>query len=172
LLPLVVTNRQRQFLKVADMITINLYQYSDRPNIVNKVLPTSTAFNGLFYNRQNVLRPSVIIRNSGAENADFSAYNYAYIADLKRYYFVANVEILDKDRVLLSLSVDVLKTYETAILAATGTINAKENAAADISTRAAIYDRKPIFQKLEFSENTPFNSDGVILMTTLKGKTV
>lgn len=150
---------------------VTLYNYNGKRNTINKTLQNGVNVDGTIKDATNVITPQIRFRTK-QDLQNVSAFNYAYIAALNRYYFVENCEIISGDVFILSLRVDVLKSYQNAILASTATITERENAAADISTRAAIYDRKPIFQKLVFSENTPFNSDGVILMTTLKGKTV
>lgn len=146
------------------MIDVNFYNYSGKNNIVNKSLPTATVISGLLYDRFNVLNPTLTIRTQTTFN-----YNYCYIAALNRYYFVDKVEIVDNQKTEVYLSVDVLKSYETEILAANGTITARENANKFISNREVIFNRVPKFNKIDFSVNAPFDENGSIIMVTIKG---
>lgn len=149
------------------MVNVNLYQYSGKNNVINKSLTqTPQTATGVMIEPFDVVHPKIKFRCEPP-----FTYNYLYIAELNRYYFVTNTEILNANTVLLSLQLDVLKTYATDILNATGTITAKENANAYLNTRDNIHDVRPITEKLTFSENTPFDETGVIIMVTLKGNT-
>lgn len=147
------------------MVNVNLYQYSGKNNVINKTLTqTPQTATGVFIEPFDLLHPKIKFRCEPP-----FTYNYLYISELSKYYFVTNTEILNANTVLISLQLDVLKTYETAILASTGTVTAKENANPYLNTRDNIHDVRPITEKLTFSENTPFSETGNIIMVTLKG---
>lgn len=147
------------------MVNVNLYQYSGKNNVINKTLTqTPQTATGILIEPFDLMHPKIKFRCTPPFN-----YNYIFISQLNRYYFVSNTEILNANTVLLTLSIDVLKTYETDILAATGTITAKENANGFINTRENIHDLRPVTEKINFSENTPFSETGNIIMVTLKG---
>lgn len=148
------------------MVAIDFYNYTGKNNVINKVLPTGTTFNGVFIEPFNVVNPQIKVRATLPFN-----YNYCKVAVLNRYYFVSDCTILTKDSVLLTLSIDVLKSYENDILASTGTVTAKENANKYINTRENIHDIRPNFEKINFSVNTPFEETGNIIMITIKGNT-
>lgn len=61
-------------------------------------------------NDTNILRPSIII-NTRAFN-----FNYVYIPNFGRYYYVNNIQLLSGERIALDLSVDVLMSHKAAIL--------------------------------------------------------
>ncbi len=149
---------------------ITLYQYSGKNNVVNKTLSNGVNVDGTLKDASNVLRPIVKFRTK-TDLQNIASYNYVYIAALNRYYFVNSVDILATDTFLLSLSVDVLKTYENEIAAASGTILNRENGNKFISNRANIHDLRPTFEKIDFSVNAPFDADGTLIMVTLKGNT-
>lgn len=151
------------------MVTLNLYQYNGKPNVINKTLPTATAYSGLLYDSQNVLTPFVRIRKTDGVTFEPSYFNYAEISDLGRFYFITDIIIENANVIRLNLKLDVLKTYATAILAATGTITAKENANGFINTRENIRDLRPVTEQISFSATTPFDENGSIIMVTLKG---
>ena len=71
----------------------------------------------------------------------------------------------------LTLRVDVLKTYETEILAATGRVTESDNPDPYISNRETVYKRPPYFEKVPFANTGLLNETGGIIMVTLKGTT-
>lgn len=71
----------------------------------------------------------------------------------------------------LALRIDVLKSYESEILAATGRVSESDNPDPYISNRDTVYKRTPNFEKVLFSETGLLNENGGIIMVTLKGTT-
>jgi hypothetical protein len=146
------------------MININFYNYTGAKNVLNKSLNNPTIKTGLLYDKTDILHPVVTIRTFTTLNN----LNYCFIPELNRYYFINNFEI-NGTKTTLYLSVDVLMSYKTDILNSFGTIVSRENANKYIVSRENIYDIRPQFQKIDFSVNSPFNSEGQIIMITLKG---
>lgn len=151
------------------MVRIDFYQYNGKNNVVSKVLDNNTLHSeyGLFFDAFDIINPSLKIRT----NTDFQnlqTFNYAYVNG--KYYFIENVTILSNTTYKIDLRLDVLTTYQTEIKAATATVINKENANNYISNREIIYNVIPTIQKLTFSENTPFDANGKIIMVALKGK--
>ena len=69
----------------------------------------------------------------------------------------------------LTLRVDVLKTYESEILAATGRVSESDNPDPYISNRETVYKCTPNFEKVPFANTGLLNETGGIIMVTLKG---
>lgn len=147
------------------MTTINFYSYNGHPSTVNKQLGEFTAIEGDLRQTFDVLRPTVTLRKQPRPT-----YNYCYIPDSGRYYFVERVSFEGNNAYELSLRVDVLKTYESEILAATATVTETNEPNPYISNRQSIYDTRPAFEKLEFPNTGLFNTDGTVIMVTIKGK--
>ena len=61
------------------------------------------------------------------KHSDPTAFNYAYIADFKRYYFINDIRY-DSGLWILSLNVDVLATYKTTIGSTSGYITRSASA--------------------------------------------
>lgn len=146
------------------MTTINFYSYNGHPNTVNKQLGDFTAIEGDLRQTFDVLRPTVTLRKQPRPT-----FNYCYIPDLGRYYFVERVSFEGNNAYELSLRVDVLKTYETEILAATGRVSESDNPDPYISNRETVYNRTPNFEKVPFANTGLLNDTGGIIMVTLKG---
>lgn len=149
---------------LSDMTTINFYSYNGHPNTVNKQLGTFTAIEGDLRQTFDVLRPTVTLRKQPRPT-----FNYCYIPDLGRYYFVDRVSFEGNNAYELALRIDVLKTYESEILAATGRVSESDNPDPYISNRETIYKRTPNFEKVPFANTGLLNETGGIIMVTLKG---
>ncbi|UWI20464.1 MAG: major tail protein [Bacteriophage sp.] len=149
-----------------DMTEINFYQYNGHPNTVNKQLGEYTAMQGDLRQTFDVLRPTVTLRKQPRPT-----FNYCYIPSFGRYYFVERVSFEGNNAYEISLRVDVLKTYETHIMEATGRVSEADNPDPYISTRETVYNRKPNFEKVPFTETGLLNETGGIIMVTLKGTT-
>lgn len=146
------------------MTTINFYSYNGHPNTVNKQLGEFTAIEGDLRQTFDVLHPTVTLRKQPRPT-----FNYCYIPDLGRYYFVERVSFEGNNAYELTLRVDVLKTYESEILAATGRVSESDNPDPYISNRETIYKRTPNFDKVPFANTGLLNETGGIIMVTLKG---
>ncbi len=146
------------------MTTINFYSYNGHPNTVNKQLGEFTAIEGDLRQTFDVLRPTVTLRKQPRPT-----FNYCYIPDLGRYYFVERVSFEGNNAYELVLRVDVLKTYESEILAATGRVTESDNPDPYISNRETVYNRTPNFEKVPFANTGLLNEAGGIIMVTLKG---
>lgn len=149
-------------------MVITLYNYNGKRNAINKTPQNGVNVDGTIKDATNVITPQIRIRTK-QNLQNVSAFNYVYIAALNRYYFVDNCEIISGDIFILSLRVDVLKSYENAILASTATITERANANKFISNRAEIHDLRPQYNKINFSVNAPFDENGTLIMVTLKG---
>lgn len=147
-----------------DMTTINFYSYNGHPNTVNKQLGEFTAIEGDLRQTFDVLHPTVTLRKQPRPT-----FNYCYIPDFGRYYFVDRVSFEGNNAYELTLRVDVLKTYESEILEATGRVTESDNPDPYISNRETIYKRTPNFEKVPFANTGLLNENGGIIMVTLKG---
>lgn len=151
----------------ADMTTINFYSYNGHLKTVNKQLGEFTAIEGDLRQTFDVLRPTVTLRKQPRPT-----FNYCYIPDLGRYYFVDRVSFEGNNAYELALRIDVLKTYESEILAATGRVSESDNPDPYISNRESVYKRTPNFEKVAFANTGLFKEDGSIIIITIKGKEI
>lgn len=148
------------------MITISFYNYTDDPRKVGKTLPAATVLEGELYETFDICAPSVKVRMS-----EVPKYNYAYIEALNRYYFVENIEFVGAGVFEFSLSVDVLQTYAEAIKAATATMLQTDIQDNYTSNRENVYNKQPQIEKVSFPNTGLLNTEGKIVMVTIKGQT-
>lgn len=86
--------------------------YSGYANQLNKKISSDTLnIDGNFNIDYNTRDTTIKLQGYN----DFN-YNYCYIPNLKRYYFVTNNSIRRNNIIFLSLHIDVLETYKKQIL--------------------------------------------------------
>lgn len=146
------------------MVTIQLYKYEGNKDTVNKVLTPTTSLSGTLKDYFNTLNPDVTVRSKTKISG-----NYCYIDVFDRYYFINDIIYKDNNAVELVLAIDVLKTYEDAILDATATNVYKDGANKFISNRTTTRIVTPIIEKLDFSNTGLFDETGNLIMVTIKG---
>ena len=89
---------------------ITLYKVSDENNKIDKMLLSGFTMTGSLKEESNVLRPTILIN---ADNP--TSYNYMYIDDFKRYYYIKEMTSIRTGLWRLTCEVDVLKTYASQI---------------------------------------------------------
>lgn len=93
-------------------MNIKLYKCSDDPNKINKTLSNEKTVACQITMGCPVCSPEIYIDTF----VDYSTYNYCYIPDFNRYYFINEMTPQDAQHITLSLGVDVLYTYKDIIL--------------------------------------------------------
>ena len=105
-------------------MTVIFYKYNDIKNKINKTLSGGLTVNDVvIQNDFDITVFDLLIKNS-----DFnSEYNYCYIQDLGRYYFIESVEKMNGSIYKIRLTVDVLKSFSTQIENINAIITKSEN---------------------------------------------
>lgn len=91
--------------------TISLYKTASENNRVVKALTSGKEMSGELRNQTSVLNPS--IRIESADN--ISTYNYAYIPEFGRYYYISDITSVRTNCWIISLRCDVLMSYSAQI---------------------------------------------------------
>ena len=103
--------------------TISLFKTSSENSRVVKVLTDEKQLSGELRNQTSVLNPNIRI-----ETADnISTYNYAYISEFGRYYYITDIVSVRTNLWVVSLRCDVLMSYKDEIKTITGVIVRQEN---------------------------------------------
>lgn len=150
------------FFNFTDMI---LYNYNGQPNTINKTLTPLGTINVALRPEINVHNPTLKIQIP----PNMYDFNYVYIEDFKKYYFVENVMYIGGQTYLLTLSLDVLQTYKDVILQSTALIVESDNANRDLSVNSNVFNVFPKTDILRFPNSKLFDKYGSIIMVTLKG---
>lgn len=98
--------------------TIKTYWNKSDNNVVNKSLTDVATLTGSLRNESEVVNPTILI-----ENADPNGFNYVYIEQFKRYYYVVRRTSVRNNLVSIECHVDVLMTYKADFLALPAVIN-------------------------------------------------
>ena len=91
--------------------TISLFKTAQENNRVVKVLTDEKQLSGELRNQTSVLNPT--IRIESADN--ISTYNYAYISEFGRYYYITDIVSFRTNCWVVSLRCDVLMSYKDEI---------------------------------------------------------
>lgn len=90
---------------------ITLYTNSSERQAITKTLSTGYQLTGSLRNESSVINPSILIE---IENP--SGYNYAYISEFNRYYFITDMISVRTNLWRVNMSVDVLMSFASDIL--------------------------------------------------------
>lgn len=146
------------------MYTMKFYKNLSENNDIDKVLSDEKIVLGEPRGSVNLLSPE--IRANGKEyGITFNSYNYCYIVELERYYYIDSFRFYPNGLVEMSMSVDVLMTYKDDIRASSGLILKQR----DYNPYYGDYDTegRSDLDTLEFKD--PFSHDGEFVIVAMRG---
>ena len=109
---------------MAGTITINLYNVSDDNEKIDKTLGTAKSFTSSTIKEQTDVT-NITLRIQTTDN--LSAYNYAYVSEYGRYYYIDRIETTPTGYWVLSCRCDVLMSFKSDILNLKGTVTRSES---------------------------------------------
>lgn len=101
---------------------IVLINNSSAENVIGKSMSLVATLTGAFRDEVDIVKPVVRI-----ERASAVGFNYVYISDFGRYYFVEEVKAFRNNILELSLTCDPLESFKTQILNHDAIIDKQEN---------------------------------------------
>ena len=104
-------------------VHITLYKNTSPDNYVTKSLSSPLAFEGTFRGECGVLYPVFVIET----DSNISEYNFCYIQEFNRYYFISDMVAETNKLWRVYCSVDVLHTYSSQIRQHSAIIAKQEN---------------------------------------------
>lgn len=90
---------------------IVLYVNNSERQAINKTLTNGLTLTGSLRNESSVINPIILI-----EATNPSSYNYAYIPEFNRYYFITDIVSIRTNLWRIQMSVDVLMSFQQSIL--------------------------------------------------------
>ena len=143
------------------MLSVQLMNNSSPVEKIGKTLSVGGTYSCSLKDTTSVLNPVLIIRTSDP----VYNYNYLYIQEFGRYYFINDIKSVNNNVWEISAHVDVLETYKVSILAnnavikrQTGLFNTYLN---DPEWKVYAYDQRLAFK----FRNTPFTKNLKYLLT-------
>ena len=101
---------------------MKMYNTSDSNNTINKTLANETEFNIKLKGNTSITQPVVVLRSNS-----IILFNYAYIPEFNRYYFVDKIELFPNGIYNITLKVDVLESFKNDIKNSYGIISKQTN---------------------------------------------
>ena len=102
---------------------VDLYQNESPVEKIGKTLSNSHTISDVVLKRDtSILRPVLLINSA----QDIYTYNYMYISEFGRYYFIDDIRSINNNMWEISAHVDVLETYKTDILSNTAVLKRQE----------------------------------------------
>lgn len=99
-------------------MNIFFYTSSAEPNSFPKVLGEAIRYQGELRDECDILNPVLTIEGLNPD----TTFNYCYIPDFKRYYFITESSVVRTGLIEFVLHVDVLQSWSSQILEQEGTI--------------------------------------------------
>lgn len=145
---------------------INLYNYAGNHLVVNKTLSGEKTISGNLKG-MTVSNDGISLRiMCSAEN--ILDYNYMYISELKRYYFIDSIELNVMGILTVNGSIDYLKSFESEILGSTCEVVECESNYNDAFVEYEPNTKETI---TVFNGDNPFISEQSIILVANKGET-
>ena len=105
-------------------MTVIFYKYDGIKNKINKTLSSGLTVNDvIIQNDFDITNFDLLIKNSSFN----IEYNYCFIPNLNRYYFIENIEKMNGSIYKIKITVDVLKSFSTQIENINAIITKSEN---------------------------------------------
>ena len=143
---------------------ITLYRYNGIRNKINKSLLEPLVIQDVtIKNDYDVCDLTLVFSGNG----NYDTFNYCFIPDLGRYYFIDSIRHLKGTFWEVEISVDVLKTYSSEILASRAIITRSENPSDNFVDAL----KSETFENEVIPLNDVFNHNGnLILITSIGGQ--
>lgn len=122
-------------------MTITFYECSAEPNRLDKssyLSQTTVQKTGSVRGEINIMSPVIDVEWGTASL--LAGYNYVYISELTRYYYIESYEVIRSGVFRIHLKLDVLMTYKNEIKNCTGLVARNEG----------LYDTMLIDDRLRF----------------------
>lgn len=142
-------------------MNILLYKTTNANNDLNKTISDKVELVGALREASSIIAPSILIQSNPI------GYNYAYIPEFGRYYYIKNITAFRKGAYIVDLKCDVLMSFREEILNMSGIVSrltdGDDYANRDIKTKCLETHRR-----LDFPE-TPFTRNGSYILISKGG---
>lgn len=140
--------------------TLDLYKNKSDNNVLHKVLTCKYTIKGVSRADFDILTPSIIVTSAKAND-----YNYCYIQELHRYYYITHCVVNTDKTITLSFKVDVLMTYADDILASRGLITKQ----ADYNPYYGDFDVEAQTEQRKIEFENAFTEEGQYILVAIRG---
>ena len=140
---------------------IEFYKNSSEKNKIGKFLSSVLTLNGNLRDECSITSPSILV-----EATSLVDYNYCYIPEFKRYYFISDITSVRNNLWRVSLKCDVLESFKSDILNLSCIVDKQQNQSYSNNIDDGSYvNRADSFVEIANYQNG-FNSDGEFILIT------
>jgi hypothetical protein len=138
-----------------------LYKTVDENSKLEKTLSEEVSLVGALKDGCSIVSPNIMIQTNPI------GYNYAYIPEFGRYYFIKNVTVVRKNMFLVNLNVDVLMSFKDEIKELSGIVS-RLTSGSPYANRDVLCSVKETHKRIDFPE-TPFTENGTYVLIAKGG---
>ena len=140
---------------------ILLYKTTNANNDLNKTISNNVDLVGALRDASSIIAPSILIQSNPI------GYNYAYIPEFGRYYYIKNITAYRKGAFIVDLKCDVLMSFKEEILNMSGIVSRLTDGS-PYAQRDVLCKVTETHRRLDFPE-TPFTRNGSYVLISKGG---
>lgn len=117
---------------------------------ITKLMTDVVEVTGTLRDKCDVLTPELLVKT------DVREFNYVYIDEFKRYYYVKDIVQYRQGMWVCQLKVDVLMSYRDSILEFSGVVSRLN--ASDYVNGASVFDSRDLHERIDWSDKLALGS--------------
>ena len=142
-------------------MNITFYKNSSEKNKIGKSISNKLTLSGNLRDECSITSPSILVESTSLVN-----YNYCYIPEFKRYYFISDIVSVRNNLWRVSLKCDVLESFKSDILKLSCIVDKQQNQSYSNNIDDGSYiNRADSFVEIANYQNG-FNSSGEFILIT------
>ena len=142
-------------------MNILLYKTTNANNDLNKTISDKVELVGALRDASSIIAPSILIQSNPI------GYNYAYIPEFGRYYYIKNITAFRKGAYIVDLKCDVLMSFKDEILEMSGIVSRLTTGNPYVQ-RDVLCSVKETHRRIDFPD-TPFTRNGTYVLIAKGG---
>lgn len=117
---------------------------------ITKLMTNIVEVTGTLRDKCDILNPELLVKT------DIRNFNYVYIEEFNRYYYVKGVTQYRQGMWVVKLKVDVLMSYKDAILEFSGVVSRLNDS--DYVNGASVFDSRDLHQRIDWNDELKLGS--------------
>lgn len=117
---------------------------------ITKLMTDVVEVTGTLRDKCNVLTPELLVKT------DVREFNYVYIEEFKRYYYVKDITQYRQGMWVCQLKVDVLMSYRDSILEFNGIVSRLNDS--DYVNGASVFDTRDLHERIDWGDKLSLGS--------------
>lgn len=142
-------------------MNILLYKTTNANNDLNKTISDKVELVGALRDASSIIAPSILIQSNPI------GYNYAYIPEFGRYYYIKNITAFRKGAYIVDLKCDVLMSFKDEILEMSGIVSRLTTGSPYVQ-RDVLCKVTETHKRIDFP-TTPFTRNGTYILIAKGG---